>query len=31
MGYNREGYRFDMEKGISETTESPKNPYKEVP
>jgi hypothetical protein len=31
MRYNREGYSFDMKKGISETTECPKNLYKEVP
>jgi hypothetical protein len=31
MGYNRGGYGFDMEKRISETTECPKNPYREVP
>ena len=31
MSGGRPRYRFDMEKGISETTECPKNPYKEVP
>ena len=31
MRYNREGYNFDMEKGIPETTLCPKNLYREVP
>jgi len=31
MRYNREGYSFDMKKGISETTECLNNLYWEVP